>query len=240
MSRTGIPDSGEIIDEAMGNLRRDSPGVLDAGFVRGRFSDAVEEVFRATYETYRRYEHEAVDSFAEDTFLSGWRDGMDRDAALAAFKEAVAGGIRLEKSLSQSRSSRAGKSFETIVKRLLAILGIPSEAVTRADKKSGLRRIDLVIPDRETAIRTPDKAHFLSLKTSLRERWREVVEEQTQGQRTRLLTILQNEIISNATAMKIVGNGIILYVPDRVKDDRFAGEPGIRRLSDLPQDIAGG
>jgi len=236
-AKTGIPSTSEIILESMEQIRRDSPETLEPDFVKSRFSDALEKVFSVTYETYKRYEENAINSFAEEAFLSRWSSSVGREEALEMFRTAVTEAIKLEKSLSQSRSSRAGSSFETKVQKLLNIIGMPSERVTRGDKKSGLNRIDLVIPDRKTAVASPDKAHFLSLKTSLRERWREVVEEQTQGQRTHLLTILQNEVLSNRVAQSIVDHGIFLYVPDRVKDDRFADEPRIRRLSDLPANI---
>lgn len=236
-AKTGIPGTSEIIRESMEQIRRDSPEMLEPGFVRSRFSDALEKVFSVTYETYKRYEENAINSFAEETFLSGWSSSLGREEVLEMFRTAVREAIKMEKSLSQSRSSRAGSSFETIVQELLSVIGIQSERVTRGDKRAGLNRIDLVIPDRETAVAAPDRAHFLSLKTSLRERWREVVEEQTQGQRTHLLTILQNEVLSNRVAQSIVEHGIFLYVPDRVKDDRFADEPRIRKLSDLPASI---
>ena len=234
---TGIPSTTEIIRESMNRIRRDSPEMLEPDFVRDSFSDALVKVFDVTYETYKRYERDAVNSFAEEKFLSGWSNSVGKEEALEMFRTVVKEAIKLEKSLSQSRSSRAGSSFETIVQELLSIIGIPSERVTRGDRKAGLNRIDLVIPDRKTAVTSPDRTHFLSLKTSLRERWREVVEEQTQGQRTHLLTILQNEVLSNRVAQSIVDHGIFLYVPDKVKDDRFANEPRIRRLSDLPANI---
>lgn len=213
--------------------------MLEPTFVQDRFSDALEAVFAATYATYRRYEEREIDALIDGEFMSVWERGAGADAARAAFRNALYGAIRLEKSLRQSRSSRAGSSFETIVQELFLVIGIPSERVTRGDRRTGLSRIDLVVPDRETAVRAPDRAHFLSLKTSLRERWREVVEEQTQGQRTHLLTILQkDERLSDTVAQKITGHGIFLYVPDRVKDGRFAGEPRVRRLSDLPASVA--
>lgn len=228
-----IPPGPQIIGEAMEKIRKSDPEMLEPEFVRTRFSDSVEKVFATTYDTYKEYEENRLDALANKIFLEE-RDNMTKGEGLEAFKRAVSKATSMEKSLSQSRVSRAGKSFETIVQELLAIVGIRSEHITQGNKKANLRRIDLVVPDKKTAIETPDKAHFLSLKTSLRERWREVVEEQTQGQRTHLLTLLQREILSNATAKKITDHGIILYVPDRVKDDRFSDEKRIRRLSDLP------
>ncbi len=236
-SKTRIPDTYKIILESMEQIRRDDPKILKPSFVRDRFSDALAKVFSVTYDTYKRYEKDVIDTFVEEAFMSIWNSSISKEEALEMFRTTVTEAIKMEKSHSQSRSSRAGSSFETIVQELLNIIGIPSERVTRSDKKSRLNRIDLVIPDRETAATSPDKAHFLSLKTSLRERWKEVVEEQTQGQRTHLLTILQNETLSNTVAQNIIDHGIFLYVPDKIKDDKFADESRIRRLSDLPANI---
>ena len=235
-AKTGIPSTSEIIFESMGQIRRDSPEMLEPDFVRSRFSDALEKVFSVTYETYKRYEENAINSLAE-TFLSEWSSSLGREKTREMFRTAVTESIKMEKSLSQSRSSRAGSSFEAIVQELLHIIRIPSERVTRGDKRAGLNRIDLVIPDRETAVASPDRTHFLSLKTSLRDRWRRRLFLHNQGQMIHLLTILQNEVLSNRVAQNIVDHGIFLYVPDRVKDNRFADESRIRKLSDLPASI---
>jgi len=233
----GIPSTTEIIHESMEQIRRDSPEMLEPSFIKSQFSDALEKVFSVTYETYKRYEKSVIDSFAEEKFLSGWSSSADREEALEMFRTGVTEAIKLEKSLSQSRLSRAGSSFETIVQELLNIIGIPSERVTRGDKRSGLNRIDLVIPDRKMAVTSPDRTHFLSLKTSLRDRWRRRLFLHDQSQMIHLLTILQNEVLSDRVAQNIVDRKIFLYVPDRVKDDRFAGEPRIRKLSNLPASI---
>lgn len=233
----GIPSTAEIIGEAMERIRRTSPGTMEANFVRERFSDAIEAVFNEAHAVYREYEKASINTLADRALLSAGGDIEDLDAR-NEFRRSVCEAVTLEKSLRQSRSSRAGRSFETIVRELLNVAGIPSEHVTRGDKRTGLNRIDIVIPDRETAIGRPDRAHFLSLKTSLKERWREVVEEQSHGQRTHLLTILQNERLTDSVALKIVEYGILLYVPDRIKDSRFPNESRIRRLSDLPADVA--
>lgn len=236
-AKTDIPSTSEIILESIEQIHRDSPEMLKPDFVRSHFSDALEKVFSVTYETYKRYEENTINSFAEETFLSKWSSSLGREEAHEMFRTAVTEAIRMEKSLSQSRSSRAGSSFEAIVQELLHIIGIPSERVTRGGKRAGLNRIDLVIPDRETAVASPDRTHFLSLKTSLRDRWRRRLFLHNQGQIIHLLTILQNEVLSNRVAQNIVDHGIFLYVPDRVKDDRFADESRIRKLSDLPASI---
>lgn len=183
--------------------------MLRPEFVRDKFSDTVESLFKITYEKYSEYEERVID----DTIQEDIRKLEDRmytrdEVEEIAMKEARHA-IQMEKSLKQSRASRAGKSFEIIVQNLLGEIGIKCERITRGDKKVHLRRIDLVIPDKKTAIESPDRAHFLSLKTSLKERWKQVAEEQEQGQRTHLLTLLQREVISNAVAHRITGHAVL-------------------------------
>ena len=150
--------------------------------------------------------------------------------------ETVDGVRELKNSLEQSRASRAGKSLEKIVQKLLALAGIPSEALTPGDKKYNLDRIGLAIPNKQTAIDSPDKSHFLSLKTSLRESGSRWSKNRNRG-RTHLITVLRGEALGNGVAREIVKHGVFLYLPDRIKDGRFSDEPRIRRLSDLPLSV---
>lgn len=139
--------------------------------------------------------------------------------------------IRTEVHLEQSRYSRAGQTFEIVVRDLLALIGISSERMTREDRASGLQRIDLVIPDRKTAIERLDAAHFLSLKTSLKDRWKLVVEGQRPNQRAHLRTLLQGEKLTESVAEKIIERGIFIYIPDSIKDDCFPEDSRVRWLS---------
>ena len=229
-----IPTTAEIIKEAKSRLNAKDPDMLLPQHVRIKFSDVVETIFEMTYKIYLEHEKRVINTTIKESIDSMKKEMFTKDEVRVIADDITKKSIKLEKSFKQSRASRAGKSFEILVHDLLKDLGIKSEHVTRGDNRAKLRRIDLVIPDRKTAMETPDKAHFLSLKTSLRERWKQVVQEQTQGQRTHLITLLQKEIISNAVAQNITEHGIFLYVPDRVKDDRFSDNRRIRRLSDLP------
>ncbi len=234
-TKAKIPSNAVIIREAIGLLENSSPNPLSPESIRAGFSDSLEILFGTTYKVYQKYERDEEDAILSKKISSLKNDTYTRDDVIAMLRETMADGARMGMSHKQSRASRAGKSFEIIVKELLDRLDIPNEGITREDKKSGLNRIDLVIPDRETAIKSPDMAHFLSLKTSLRERWMQVAEEQVQGQRTHLLTMLQNETLSDEVANKITKRGIFLYIPDSVKRDRFAGNPRIRGFSEIPR-----
>ncbi len=130
--------------------------------------------------------------------------------------EAIGGVRELGKIFEQSRASRADKTLDKIVQDLLTLAGIPSEAVTRGDKKYNLDRISLVMPDRQTAVDNP-KAHFLSLKTSLSGHWKQAVEERQLGQKTHMITVLQGKTLGNNVAWGIVKHGIFLYLLDMVE-----------------------
>ena len=154
MNRTEIPGVDEIVEEAIAKIRAEDPDALTPQAVLDHFSDAVENVFGATYDAYKRHERGRIEAHKRK-FTEGLPETVPRKRVEKIVDEAVDGVIGLEKSLKQSRASRAGKSLERIVQKLLALVGIPSEAVTRGDKKYKLDRIDLVIPDRQTAINNP-------------------------------------------------------------------------------------
>lgn len=233
----GIPNTVQIVVEARELMEKERPGSLSVESIRNNFSDSVETLFEYTHTVFQEYKKRALDREAHTVLDNTDKEKFTRDEVIAMISGIRDKSTSAGMSMGQSLISRTGNTLEVIVQSLLRDLGISVEVVTDKDKKSGLRRIDLVIPDKVTATRSPDKAHFLALKTSLRERWAQVVEQQRPGQRTHLLTLLQKETISNETATKITDSGIFLYVPDRVKDDRFADNVRIRRLSDLPSSV---
>ena len=77
----------------------------------------------------------------------------------------------LEKSLSQSRVSRAGHTIELILQTLLDCFGIKYE------RNINEEQLDFVIPNVETLKKDPENAIIISVKREVRERWREVVGE---------------------------------------------------------------
>ncbi len=233
-----IPQSKEILSEAIEHITNDTPEKMKPEFIRVNFSDMTELLFDESYRIYLDYENKTIQKLTDDTLNKIDKDTLTKSEVKAIISKISKDVILLQKSLQQSRFARAGKAFEIIVEELLSIIGITGEHITREDKKSGLRPIDFVIPDRETAISRPDKAHFLSLKTSLKDRWKLVVEDQTHGQRTHLITLLQGEKLTNAVAEKIINRGIFIYIPDKIKEDCFPDNNRVRKLSSLPSNVS--
>jgi len=77
---------------------------------------------------------------------------------------------------------------------------------------------------------------FLSVKRTLRERWKQAIPERKPGWRVFLITI--DEELSIGKADEINSLGMILYVRDELAcKASLENKPWIRRLSDLPKDI---
>ena len=236
-TKLDIPGTNEIILEAVRKIEAKDPEKLQASYIEKNFSELCEIIFDEAYRIYQQHERNILDDLSDSLLKKFYRKNFSEADFKKMISEVVFESTSIEKSLKQSRASRAGKSFELIVMKLLDEIGIPNEHITTEDKKSGLRPIDIVVPDTKTAIHDPFKAHFLSLKTSLKDRWKLVVEDQNQGQRTYLLTLLQREKLTKEVADKIVNAGILLFIPDKIKQEQFPNKQGINKLSDIPKNL---
>lgn len=166
------------------------------------------------YEIYKRYEAKVREE---------WKDKTEID--------------KLEKSLSQSRVSRAGHTVELILQRLLDYMGVEYE---RNVKING-EQLDLVIPNKETLKKDQKNAVIISIKRKVRERWREVV-----GEAYILRKIF--EIPDNIWfvslfeppeyAVKImVKLNIRVYIPDEYYNDEFK-KLGARKFSEMFEELS--
>lgn len=122
---------------------------------------------------------------------------------------------RILLSAAQQRKSRAGKSFELHIERLLKDGGIPHEVQVVIESK---KRPDFVLPTYKT-YRNPDRskkeALVLSAKTTLRERWKQVHAE-IRNCDLYLATVDEN--ITDSAIDDMADSGIYLVVPETLKD----------------------
>lgn len=109
----------------------------------------------------------------------------------------------LGKSVTQSRRSRAGSAFEIIIQQLMIKFGYQYQDQqslgARLFKQKGLGKIvDGILPNIESYEQKRQKCLVVTMKTTLRERWQEVVEElqRTNVPSIHLLT-LDHEISAN-------------------------------------------
>lgn len=116
-------------------------------------------------------------------------------------------------SAAQTRKSRAGQSFERHIQRLL----IDGRIRHQAQAVFGSRRPDFVLPDTDT-LRDSNSAEtlILSLKTTLRERWKQLGLERFGNV---FLATVDDRISASAIA-DMARNDIVLVVPELLKKSK--------------------
>lgn len=121
-------------------------------------------------------------------------------------------------SAGQRAKSRAGYSFELHVKRMLTDGGIPFQE----QRFVGNQRPDFILPSLKTykdPTRGRDDAFILSLKTLLRERWKQVLSE---NKASDLYLGTVDEGITGASIEEMRENRIYLVVPEKLKDSKYS------------------
>jgi len=123
---------------------------------------------------------------------------------------------RLFLSAAQTRKSRAGLSFEHHVKRLL----VDGRVRHEAQVVFGGRRPDFVLPDVATLNdKSRTDALILSLKTTLRERWKQLGMERKHG--AVFLATVDDRVFTPAIE-EMARNDIVLVVPESLKTSKEA------------------
>ncbi|MPT32704.1 MAG: hypothetical protein E2600_13785 [Chryseobacterium sp.] len=122
----------------------------------------------------------------------------------------------LSLSNTNSRRSRAGKTFEAIIYKIYDLLGYSFDSQNRLGRKIfndvGLgKKVDSVLPGIAEFNQRRNKTIIGTMKTSLRERWQEVAEEieRTKIPEIHLLTVDEDISVSKAAEM---GNHNIVIV----------------------------
>ncbi|RLV58000.1 type II restriction endonuclease [Parashewanella curva] len=131
---------------------------------------------------------------------------------------------RLSLSNTQSRRSRAGKVFEGIVYGLYDVLGYPysSQATVGSknfkSKKLG-KIVDSLLPGLDAFDQRRDKVIIGTMKTTLRERWQEVIEEINRTMLPKIYLLTVDEDISVNKVEQMANHNVILVVYNSVKNN---------------------
>lgn len=120
-----------------------------------------------------------------------------------------------------SRRSRAGKTFESIIYKVYEVLGYEFDSQSKVGRKTftelGLgKKVDSILPNIGCYEKRRNKTIIGTMKTSLRERWQEVAEEieRTKIPEIHLLTVDEN--ISQNKAQEMANHNIIIVTYDWV------------------------
>jgi len=129
---------------------------------------------------------------------------------------------RLSLSNTQSRRSRAGKIFEGIIYGLYDTLKYPYESQATVGsqnfKSQRLGKIvDSLLPNLEAFEQRRDKVVIGTMKTTLRERWQEVIEEINRTGLPSIYLLTVDEDISVPKVEQMANHNVILVVYKSVK-----------------------
>jgi len=233
-----IPKVDKILEEALKELGLEKASSEE---IFRRFDFYVSQLEATAFKIYSKYEDEAFNKL-KNLWVetnSGRLKQIIREKEIDSLSQLLTDLIQvarhMEFRLGNVRKARGGATFQKIVKVLLNMAGVPCEEPHK-ETKAVLKRIDLVSPDAQTAKDTPDKAIFLAIKRTLRERWKQVVPEHMKGARLYLITL--NHKCSAKKANEIKETGMVAYVKDELKDKpHLKDKTWIRKLSKLPKDI---
>jgi hypothetical protein len=128
---------------------------------------------------------------------------------------------RLSLSNTQSRRSRAGKSFEAIIYKIYENLGYEYDSQSKVGRKTfddlGLgKKVDSILPNIKCYAERRNKTIIGTMKTSLRERWQEVAEEIERTKIPEIHLLTADESIPKSKAQEMANHNIIVVTFDWV------------------------
>jgi hypothetical protein len=123
----------------------------------------------------------------------------------------------------QSRRSRAGETFEQIIYKLYETFNYPYNSQKKIGRKifqdKGLgKKVDSVLPSIEAFEKRRDKVIVGTMKTTLRERWQEVVEEIERTKIPKIYLLTADEDIAMNKTSEMAKHNIVLVVYKAIKD----------------------
>jgi len=237
-----IPSVDEIIDLTLKELN------LKNDIVFNKFGNILVLIDEKASEIYLCHERKALYKFAEEWIKiqkedikkelenilakKNWEDFIKEASKM--FTEFGILMQKFEKDLGNMRKARGGITFQKVVLKLLNFIGIRGE-MPSGKMGENLGRVDIVIPSSEIALKSPDKAIFLTCKRTLRERWKQETPLVKYNKKIFLVTLDDN--ISEKKAYEIDKLGFIAFIRDDIKKDKFASLDCIKSLNDLPKEI---
>lgn len=128
---------------------------------------------------------------------------------------------RLSLSNTQSRRSRAGKSFEAIIYKIYESLGYEYDSQSKVGRQIfdslGLgKKVDSILPNVKCYAERRNKTIIGTMKTSLRERWQEVAEEIERTKIPEIHLLTADESIPKSKAQEMANHNIIVVTYDWV------------------------
>jgi len=227
--KKGLPSSQVIVDETFKKLGF-LPEEITPELVQENFNRMLKEVWIETLHVLEDYEERIYPSNVIDGLMTLKTDVIEESKKIddsKGFRSAIRflfcslyPYLRvIFLSISQSRMTRGGRDFELQFGKLLELMNVPYQKIKRA------YRVDFMIPSDELFRRNPTAAAIVSAKRTLRERWREVVEELHAMRSPNIFLVTADPDVGKGHVKAICGDyRIHLVVWDEVKE-RYSEEP---------------
>ncbi len=225
-----LPSSEVIVNETFSELGY-SDSECSVEYIRKNFNRILHEAWQKTLEVLERYEHNTYAEGIPDELLKikeiefNEAENEVREKGFAysfksLFSKLYPYLLECFLSISQSRKTRGGRDFELQFGKLLELMKVPYQKIHRT------YRVDFMIPSDEAFHNNKTTSAIVSAKRTLRERWREVVEELYAMRAPNVFLITADNKISVGQVNDICKNySMHLVVWDEIKENKFASEP---------------
>lgn len=240
--KKSIPSANDIVDEAFKEVGLISTATTPEEVLLN-FNNNLKSVFEHTLKVLERYEEKAYGQILKELckqrqeeiiplikYSSNKGECQIQIDCIGEILVALSPDLwHIFLSRSQSRKARGGADFQHQIAKLLKLANVPFE---QEEKKYWL---DFMIPSSNAFKKDKTRTILLSAKRTLRERWREVVEElyNTRSPNVYLATTDISEDISLEKVNQIKQYNVHLLVWDDVKLTKFKDEPMVLGYSDF-------
>jgi hypothetical protein len=227
--KKGFPSSAQIVDETFEKLGLLSDKVTPE-YVQANFNQILNKVWVETLTVLEDYEEHFYPQNVIEALLE-LKSGLVQESTKIARTEGFSSAVKflfqglypylrqVFRSIGQGRMARGGKDFELQFGKLLDLMNIPYQKIRRK------YRVDFMLPSDELFDQNRTAAAIVSAKRTLRERWREVVEELHAMRAPNIFLITADEDVSEGHVGDICGKyQIHLVVWNHVKA-KYPNEP---------------
>lgn len=200
-------------------------------YIKNNFSSLVEKLQIAAYRIYQAEEQVAWKKSIKAYVEAGLGKSTNLDGIVAFFQNRFKDFDSFFLSITQSRRSRAGSTFEDIIRSLFKKLNYPF-----AEQQVINGKPDFLMPNRAYYDVNPLECIVFTAKRTLRERWKQIVTEGIKARGFYLATI--DEDVSENGLEQMMRNKIFLVVPLRLKNKipHYTKAPNVITYEDFFED----
>ena len=210
--RAGLPSGRQVCAQAI--AAQLGSHAEDTAWIKRHFSELVESIQIAAYETYLAAERPAAINALRKVFGPMLPEPRRAEDLFVLLEDNFVSVDKLFLGLTQGRRARAGKAFEELITVLFDKLRYPYTPQPIINGQP-----DFLLPSVERFRENPLDCIIFTAKRTLRERWRQIVTEGLRGYMFFLATI--DEGISDGDLAEILHHRIYLVTPERIRSTRY-------------------